>query len=179
MLTLLQPPEIPIVSLEEAKIHLRLDHACEDNYLLGLIEASTAYVENYLGVSLIAKTWEFVAKPKMKADGLSYIPLPNPPLLQVLSVEHLLTNGQRQPIKRYCLEQRRALPEVCIYDDQHSIAVTYRAGMGEYPRQISPCIKQAILIALAEMYENRTFAALEKNTLFHGLLDAYKVVGLR
>lgn len=43
---------ITIVTLDEAKLHLRVDHDAEDDYLLGLILAAETHVSMYLGDDL-------------------------------------------------------------------------------------------------------------------------------
>lgn len=40
------------VTLDEAKLHLRVDHDVEDDYLLGLILAAETHVSMYLGDDL-------------------------------------------------------------------------------------------------------------------------------
>lgn len=80
MLTLLKDSEIDVVSLAEVKAHLRLDHA-EDDYLTTLIKSATNYVENYLGKTLISKTWRVIKQfNEEKGLGLQEVILPYPPL---------------------------------------------------------------------------------------------------
>lgn len=43
---------ITTVTLDEAKLHLRVDHDAEDDYLLGLILAAETHVSMYLGDDL-------------------------------------------------------------------------------------------------------------------------------
>lgn len=40
------------VTLEEAKLHMRVDHDEEDSYILGLIAAAETHVGNFLGDGL-------------------------------------------------------------------------------------------------------------------------------
>ncbi|WJM98786.1 head-tail connector protein [Pseudomonas defluvii] len=40
------------VTLEEAKLHMRVDHDEEDNYIQGLIAAAETHVSNFLGDGL-------------------------------------------------------------------------------------------------------------------------------
>jgi uncharacterized phiE125 gp8 family phage protein len=177
MLTLLQGSEIALVSLEEAKNHLRLDHSYDDEYLLSLIQTATDYVENYLKKSVMAKLWKLVGTPEIRADGLSYLKLPNFPILEIISVKRIHRESS-QVIKRYCLEQKKAQPEICIYGDGSPIEVVYRAGYGNQPKHIPPSVFQSVLIIAAEMYENRTILPMENNNLVQALLAPYRVMGV-
>lgn len=40
------------VTLEEAKLHMRVDHDEEDNYIMGLVAAAETHVANFLGDDL-------------------------------------------------------------------------------------------------------------------------------
>lgn len=177
MLTLLQGSEIALVSLEEAKNHLRLDHSYDDDYLLRLIQTATDYVENYLGKSLLSKIWMLVGTPEIRSDGLSYLKLPNAPILEIISVKRIQKEN-KQTIKRYCLEQKKTQPEICIYGDGSSIEVIYRAGHGDKPKCVPAGISQAVLILMAEMYERRTVLSVENSNLVQALLAPYRVLGV-
>ena len=45
MYDVIKKSEIPVVSLQQVKAHLRLDHAEDDDYLLHLITVATEWVE--------------------------------------------------------------------------------------------------------------------------------------
>ncbi len=178
MLTLLQGPEIALVSLEEAKNHLRLDHSYDDNYLLSLIQTATDYVENYLCKSLISKKFRLVGTPQIRSDGLSYLKLPNFPILEIISVKQLREKSS-QIIDRFCFDQKRAHPEICVYGDGAPIEVIYKAGFGDKPIHVPTGIFQAVLIMTGEMYENRTAVPMENSNLIQALLAPYRFIRIR
>jgi hypothetical protein len=56
-LTLTAPPALEPMSLEEAKLHLRLDDVAEDDLIAHLITAARLHVERSHGLALIAQGW--------------------------------------------------------------------------------------------------------------------------
>jgi uncharacterized phiE125 gp8 family phage protein len=183
MLTLLKGSEIDVLSLAEVKAHLRLDHASEDDYLHTLIQATTVSVENYLGKSLISKTWKLVWHlPQGEVTELVKIFLPHPPLLEVVSVNKVFANDRKQQIKRYFLDMSYSLPKLVCASSYEPIEITYRAGYGDYPKHVPASIRQAILLKIADFYENRTTSCYEKTSnqenLFKELLAPYRQIGL-
>jgi len=49
-----------IVSLEEAKLHLRVEHDADDALIASLVAAATARAERYTGMAFGEQTWEQV-----------------------------------------------------------------------------------------------------------------------
>lgn len=61
-LRLVDPPAETAITLDEVKLHCRIDHADEDALLLGLIGAATDHIEGrdgVLGRCLVAQRWAF------------------------------------------------------------------------------------------------------------------------
>jgi len=48
----------PIISLEDAKQHLRIDHSDDNTYVTALISAATTAVQERLGRTLGIATWD-------------------------------------------------------------------------------------------------------------------------
>ena len=109
MLTRIRSLEILPVGLSEIKAHLRLDHAHEDEYLRPLIQASVGFVEEYLGRSLLTQAWRLVwekEKPyppqlSTSIEDICSVCLPYPPLRGLLSVNRLMSSGEKRPIRRH------------------------------------------------------------------------------
>ncbi len=183
MITLLKPSEIDVVSLAEVKAHLRLDHSYEDDYLHTLIQGATEQVEHYLGRSLLGKTWQLLwHQDRDHRNDLVEIALPYPPLIEVLSVQKILAHERKQSIKRYMLETGCVLPKLVCGGDVDKVEVIYRAGYGDYPKNIPPSIRQAVLCKIADFYENRIStpreASANPSNIFKEVLAPYRVVGL-
>lgn len=71
-------PSLPVVSLDEAKAHLRVSHDDEDDLIRGLIAAATAYLDGLdgvLGRALSPQTWRAVYREGSATDCLPIGPV--------------------------------------------------------------------------------------------------------
>ncbi|RAP39570.1 hypothetical protein BYZ73_19900 [Rhodovulum viride] len=58
---LVTPPVRPVVSLEDAKTHLQIDHDEQDAMIEGLVLAATAHLDGWRGVlgrAILPQTWQ-------------------------------------------------------------------------------------------------------------------------
>lgn len=183
MLKLLKPSEIEVLSLAEVKAHLRLDHTCEDDYLKTLIQAATQSIEHSIEKSLIVKCWQLIWKPSSIRSSSITIPLLYPPLYKVISVKKIISRHYQPLIENYFLETDFITPRLICPWTSHSIEIIYQSGYGETPKSIPADIRQAILIKIADLYENRTSHSLDhpsnSEMMIRDLLKAYRNVGLR
>jgi len=182
-----QPAEEPI-TLAEAKLHLRVDHADEDAYITGLITAARIMCEQRTGRTLITSGWTVRAD-----DFTDVLELPDPPLASVTSVSYVDVYGDTQTIGStdYRVDTHsepcRVVPvtEWPIADDRiNSVTVVYVAGYGNAAAVPQP-LKQWIKLAVGDMYENRTASdrpmgtaaptASVPHSFVDGLLAAYRV----
>lgn len=173
------------ITLAEAKLHLRVDHADEDAYITGLITAARIVCEQRTGRSIPVSTW--VARADDFCDTLE---LPFPPLVSVSGVQYVDVYGATITISNtdYRVDQYsepcRVVPvtEWPIADDRiNAVIVTYQAGYTECPLPL----KQWMLLAIGDMYENRTASERPMGTaagnasvphaFVDGLLAAYRV----
>ena len=93
-LLLLEGPDAPLVSLDEARIHLK-DPAVEDNDLvLALLAAATAQAEAYTRRRFLPQRWRVT----LDAFPCGALVLPFPPLLSVESVKYLDAAGTLQTV---------------------------------------------------------------------------------
>jgi len=187
MLTRIRTLEILPVGLSEVKAHLRLDHAHEDEYLRPLIQASTGFVEEYLGRSLLTQSWRLIWEkekphpPQLSVSGndFSSVPLPYPPLRAILSVNRLMAKGEKQRIRRHHLEMNHQLPRLIFADVPGPVEIDFETGYGDRPSDIPPVIRQAILMSVADFYENRDSGrdagSVSRNVLVREMLDTYRI----
>ena len=186
MITSVKAPEITVVSLAEVKAHLRLDQSYEDEYLEGLILTATSVVEQYLGRSLLFQTWQALwcrseEQPQnltSKIPATVRIDLVYPPLIEILSVNALLPNNGKNPIKRYFLDGNRLIPQVQVANQYEAVEVIYQAGYGNYPKNVPSAIRHAVLLSITDLYENRGTTNLAENTMFQSLLQPYRIMRL-
>lgn len=85
--------QLPVVSLDDMKLHLRVDHDDEDSLIDVLTTAAASWVADYVGRSLVETTLE-VSLDCYPSD-LS-IWLPRPPLIEVESFTYVDSDGVDQ-----------------------------------------------------------------------------------
>jgi uncharacterized phiE125 gp8 family phage protein len=186
MLTRLKTQEILPVGLTEVKAHLRLDHAHEDEYLRPLIQAAVGFVEEYLGRSLLSQVWRLVWEKERpypphlstQEEDVCTVSLPYPPLRAIVSVNRLMSTGDRQSIRRHRLEMNHQVPRLVFASIPEAVEIDYEAGYGDRPSDIPPVIRQAILLSVADFYEYRNSDAMPRNTLAREILETYRVMRL-
>jgi uncharacterized phiE125 gp8 family phage protein len=165
-------------------MHLRLDHAHEDEYLRPLIQAAVGFVEEYLGRSLLTQSWrlrwgkEKPYPPQLSTfeEDICSVALPYPPLRAILGVYRVVSTGERQPIRRHRLEISLPMPRLFFASVPEPVEIEFETGYGDQPEDIPPVIRQAILISVADFYENRDSGTLPRNTVVREMLDTYRVM---
>lgn len=153
-------PLAHVVTVEEAKRHLRVDIPDEDHLIHSQIAASQAYVERYTGKILIDKTLR-LSLPCFP----HVIELPSEPVRSIESITYVDTSGEEQEfdISNCTLLKSRqpaaivpsfgtCWPATRIHAD--SVKVTYRAGYGT-AAAVPPDVKALILLVVGYLYEHR------------------------
>ena len=175
MLKIVEKAEIYAVTLEDVKIHLRLEHSEEDQYLLHLVETATEYIERYLNRSLLAQKLSFTCEPKAVKGGFSEIKLPRPNILHVHAVTSIRSGSARYAVRRYQLVDTDNSPVLTLVTSDPLIEVVYQAGFGIYPKHIPSPIKHALLQIIAALYENRGGEPIQQSNFYKDLLEPYRV----
>lgn len=166
-LRLATAPAAEPVSLTEAKLHLRVDISTDDNLITAQIVAAREACEKWTGRAFITQTWEryFDVFPSCE---MGLIELPHSPAIAITSVIYTDTNNIAQTMSSgdYQLdavsEPARLLPvdgeawptDVKPYK-ANAVKVTWTAGYGAAASAVPGPIKQAILMLIGLMYENR------------------------
>src|SRR5690348_7921169 len=57
-LYLVDPPTAPVMTLAQAKAHLRISHSDDDALITGIVNAATKHAENQMQRVLMPQTWE-------------------------------------------------------------------------------------------------------------------------
>lgn len=194
---LVEAPEEEPISVGEAKSHLRLDTAVDDDYLKNLlIPAARQLLEELCWRGFITQKWELVLdgfhgkntlelRPQMLGHPLlgertvhgqfcasEPIELPRGNLAKleeddpaVASVKYIDPDGVERTLDpgEYTVddvsEPGRILPAFCKFwpptrAQWDAVRITYSVGWAK--DDVPAPLKQAMLIALAEMYEHRT-----------------------
>jgi len=164
MLTLITGPTADILSLTEAKDHLRVDDTDSDTYITDLISVVTQMLDGRsgtLGRALMTQTWE-LAIEEFDDD----IRLPLPPLQSVTSVKYYDVNNTLQTLATsvytVLADDLGSFIEVVvgqhwpvIYPRDDAVVIQYVCGYGAASDVPMPII-HAAKVLLAGFYENRT-----------------------
>jgi uncharacterized phiE125 gp8 family phage protein len=193
------PPVDAVVSLDEAKAHMRVDHDDDDDYIESLVEVATATIDGptgWLGRCLVEQTLEWRGPGFGPRDGR----LPYPPVSEIESVKYVDGTGTEQtvPDTDYRLVGQPNQPRVVLgygaswpsaRGQDEAVRIRYTAGWpveteGEGDDAVTTWtgpapIKHAILILVSELYENREATSdttrIELPFAVTALLSTYRV----
>lgn len=147
-----------VVTLDEAKTHLRVGHDEDDSYITGLIGAATGLVAKITGRVLGLGSWELVL------DGfpVGRIDIPTAPLVSVEGVDYAdAGNDAREYTGFRVFGVGVAAPGYVLpaiggvwpkaSDEPESVTISFTAGSAEVPDPL----KHAILLLIGSWYEHR------------------------
>ena len=159
------PPDA-VVSLEEAKDHLRVRHDEEDELIRAYVAAATSHIDGphgWLGRAIGVQTLE-VRFPAFGTCG--WIALPYPPAIDIVSVEYVDDNGASATLDPEAYETSGGMlrptwpgsfPAAAWRGAAgETVRIQYRAGYEIVP----PAIKAAILLMVGDLYANRETVAI-------------------
>ncbi len=157
---LIEPPAEEPVTLQEVQAHLRLESG-EDNYVAGLIVAARRHCEAFQGRAYVTQTWELY----LDAFPGGCIKCPLPPLQSVTFIKYRDSSGVLQTLDQsaYIVDAYsepapvfRAYGESwpSTYPEANAVQIRFVAGYGA-ASDVPSEIKQAILLKIADLYENR------------------------
>lgn len=185
------------ITLQEAKDQVRVTHSNEDDKLNLFIAAACDYTEQVLSRTLIEQTWDlyYDAFP----CGSNAIEIGSPPLISITSVKYIDSAGAEQTwdSANYTVDTDQAY-QALIYPAinasypsarDYPKAVIIRAVTGyensgaspvDYADKVPSTIKQAILLLLGHMWENRenSTIGIEVKTIpmgYDAMLASHKV----
>jgi uncharacterized phiE125 gp8 family phage protein len=162
-LILQTPPAEEPVSLAEAKLHLRLEDAAEDDALAALIAAARLHIERSFALALISQLW------KLRLDdwpGDGRIALPLWPARAIGSLKVFGEDGEAMTIDaaHYVADLGARPPQLLLRRDRAwprpgrragGIEIGFDAGFGSAAADVPAPIRQAIKLHVAHLYENR------------------------
>jgi uncharacterized phiE125 gp8 family phage protein len=171
-LNLIERPAEEIISLEETKNYLRIDHNFDDALILNLIRSTREAVESIIQKSIVKQTWEYVLSsrsvweqgfcgddyPSVFGD-IMRIPLPKPPVIKIVSV----TVGESALERRkYAVDKIDSRFYINICDkkllnrrNNVDINIKYEAGIANNVENVPYQLKLANLMLVATAYQER------------------------
>lgn len=166
-----------IVSLSEAKEHLRILHTHEDFYISALLGVITTSIENELDRDLVDTEYKLSIFSKVAVG--EQIHFPNPPVYSVTKVEVFNESTLIEAGVTYTNSDEyftfTALPETYT-----SINITYKKGF-ENAADVPTPLKQAALLMLSDLYLFRGSLVIGKSVVvlertIQRLIQPYKNV---
>jgi uncharacterized phiE125 gp8 family phage protein len=151
-------PAVEPVTLAEAKAHLRLDGAAEDELLAGLIRAARQELERATGLALIDQHW------RMTLDAVpETVAVPLHPIREIVAVTAFGSEGDAStvPAGDYTADlasrpaRLRFLKRPSPGRSMNGIEIDVRAGFGEAGGDVPEPLRRALLVLVAHWYEFR------------------------
>lgn len=171
-LTLVTPATLEPLTLQQAKDHLRVEHADDDSVIEPLIPTARLHVEGREGIygrALLTQTWDWTLPGFPRRRDLQLL-VPLPPLQTVDSVQYIDTAGDPQTwdaaeYRADVTETPGTLEPAYGFDwpqaQAISAAVTIRftAGWGVNPEDVPETIRWALLLMIGHWYTHRETAS--------------------
>jgi len=174
--------------MQQVKDHLRVTWEQEDALIYSFLSAAREYVERSTSQAVIPQTIKAYYNALPDFSGFVDLPLSN--AVAITSVKYLDGTETQQTVDPadYYLTvgqpNRIYFPEGFSGSTKRpdSVQIIYTAGLGDTPyKRMTQTIKAAILILVADMYENREAQSsqkLEQNATVDRLLNQNRELGL-
>lgn len=156
-------PAVEPVSLTTAKEHLRLTTNDDDATVQLLIQAAREIAEARLGKVLVTQTWDLYLDAFPGGD----IVIAKYPLLSVTSVKYTPEGASQATVTsatysvdiiskpgRIVLQTGYSWPSDVLIE-VNGVVVRFVAGYGATAESVPAFIRQAILLLVSDLYENR------------------------
>lgn len=186
------PPAKEPLELKEAMTHLRVDGLEEAALVRGLIQAAREYAETFTGRALITQTWDLWMDCWPRGVVLE---LPRPPLQSVTWIKYFDAEGQEHTVDsavylvdtanrpgRVRLRSGQSWPSTTLRE-MAGVNIRFVAGYGDDPADVPQMIRQAMLLMVGDLYENRESSivgtvATKANIATESLLWPYRMVNV-
>ena len=161
-LHLLAGPTEPVITLDEAKLHCRVDGGDEDGRITALIAAATVWLDGrdgFLGRCLKPQSWQAIAD----RFPCRAVELPLPPTIAVEAIAYFDPAGTLQTLaastyrvveggfRGATIVPRPDLSWPATACELDAVRITFRAGYEAVPEPL----RQAMLLMIGDWYENR------------------------
>lgn len=192
-LHLVTAPTVEPVTLEEARLHRRVDDSADDALITELIAAGRQIFEGETGRQLITATWRLDLDAFPASDRLPVI-VPKAPLLTVTSITYLDSSGNSQTwsaseytVRTY--DGPFARPGMVYpspdeeypdtYPVRNAVSVNFTAGYGADASLVPESVKATIKEMVGDLYEERESfivgTTVSANPSFTRMLNRFRV----
>ena len=183
------PPAVEPVTLARAKLHLRVDHADEDDLITDHITTARMECEIRTQRTLVHTGWTWPLDAFPPAGGV--LTLPMPPLVSLVAITYVDPAGATQTLAAELLhidtlgQPGRIAPASGSWpasaDRINAVTVTYTAGYGPAAADVPHPLVQWMLRAIGDLHANRERSAERPKVpqgFADGLLDPFLIWNL-
>tara|TARA_A100000171_G_scaffold16805_1_gene15281 strand:- start:619 stop:1251 length:633 start_codon:yes stop_codon:yes gene_type:complete len=177
----LRQKEAPLcepITLEQAKVFLRIDHTEDDHLIRRLIKTARQSIESFTGRALIRQCWTFSLNAgfayansdvrylsRNQSRGERGIELPKSPFLELVGPPRMVDNYGERDIQDYRLDTAGRVAHMHLgssagkfLQGRGELFVHFWAGYGEEAEDVPEPLRQGILMALVSLYDGRAAA---------------------
>lgn len=183
-----EAPGAEPVTLAQAKAHLRVSHASEDELIADLVRAAREEVERQTGIAMLAQSWRLVLDdwPAGRLVRLQRYPVR---AVQTITVFDEAGDPTVLAASAYRVDTLsrpgRVLVEkpLPVGSPLNGIEVDFTAGFGEAAADVPDTLKRAVLLLVAHWFEFRGAVAPDEQPMsypagFDRLLAPFRRRGL-
>jgi uncharacterized phiE125 gp8 family phage protein len=166
-------PATGVITLPDARAHLRVTESAEDTVIQGFIDAASAYLDardGVLGEALVTQTW------RLAMDTPDEVTLPLGPVQSITAIQFIDAAGVTQT---YSAANYRLVGQnvelvtgavwPTVADRQEAFWIDFVAGYGA-ASQVPATVRTAALMMIGEMYDARAMGAEQPAS------DAFKML---
>lgn len=181
---LITPPVNLALSLVDAKKHLRVDLAEDDDLITDLIKAAIAQTEDLTSRKLITQTWQFFL------DRFPFgrmIELPFAPVQSVTSIKSTDQDGAEttQDNTEYIVDVVTTRARIVLKEDfdwpdpdvdlqeANAVKIQFIVGFGDDDTDVPGNLRSAVKLLVGHLYENREAVSLRPGSSFQTLPMGY------
>ncbi len=167
-LELIEQPNEEIITLQEVKDYLNINHNFEDSMLKLLIKSTREAIETLVQKSIIKQTWKYTLSQNefdnLNTDGrpcvfgsMIKIPMPRPPVLDIVEVviDRKVIDRKRLKLEKINNTSYLYVNNIRNFDKCQEISILYNAGIALFPNRVPYQIKLANLMLVANAYQDR------------------------
>lgn len=183
----------PLIGLDEARRHLRIDDVNSNQVIAHLIGAAAAHLDGHAGIlgrALVTQTWR---QDIGCFPGVDIIRLPLRPVQSITHVKYSDDDDAEQTLATSVyggpytdalgpfIQRRTGQSWPSTYDRPDAVRVTFVAGYGT-AAEVPAAIRQSALLLIAHWFENREativrHAVIETPLAVDRLIAPYRCTG--
>jgi uncharacterized phiE125 gp8 family phage protein len=159
---LVTAPTTEVITLEQAKLHLKVDTSADDDLITMLIMAARNRYEGPYGIygsAFLTQTWDYFAD-SFPATGLE---ITFGPVQSVEEVGYSDSSGNTvvmdpsaYQVDKVSVPARIVIPgTVPVSSGLNSVKVRLKVGYGDTADKVPPLVVQVMLVAIGYWYANR------------------------